>query len=137
MKKRFLSAALALAMMLTLLPVSVFATIAAPGTDGAKATETAPASGYTQVQYVNGTDWTKLTAGGTPITNAWAWQWTDTAGTYGTVNKTYWATTSLTGIVTGTGASGTYYADMADFTNTAASGTKSLRSNSFTVVEGK
>ena len=134
MKKRLLSAALALAMALTLLPMSVFATIAAPGTEAAKATESAPASGYTTVQYVYGTDYSKLDKDGNPIANAWAWQWTDTAGTYGTLNKTYWASKAdLGGVVNGTSASGTWYADVTDLVNTTPT-IPTLRTSSFTLV---
>lgn len=134
MKKRIVSAVLALAMALTLLPVSVFATIAAPGTDDAKAKETAPASGYTQVQYVYGTDHSKLDKDGNPISDGWAWQWTDTAGTYGTVNKTYWSKMAApAGLVNGTNASGVWYADVTDLVNSTGT-TPVLRTSSFTLV---
>lgn len=133
MKKRLLSAALALAMALTLLPMSVFAAIAAPGTDDAKAKESGPASGYTQVQYVYGTDHSKVKKNGSVVSDAWAWQWTDTSVT---PNKTYWASTdgaTLGGVVNGTSASGTWYADETDLVN-ATGTTPTLRTSSFTLV---
>lgn len=134
MKKRLLSAALALAMALTLLPVSVFATIAAPGTPGSKATKDNPASGYTQVQYVYGTDHSKVKEDGSVVSDAWAWQWTDTSVT---PNKTWWASkdgASLGGVVNGTSANGTWYADVTDLVN-ATGTTPTLRTSTFTLVD--
>ena len=118
MKKRLLSAALALAMVLTLLPMSAFAAAAdAPtATDPKKAT----------VQYVSGEDFSKPKEGGGFVKNAWTWSYKSD-----TDSKTYWADgSSLAGIVTGTNASGTYYAT-ADITNAT---TGFLVSNSFTIV---
>lgn len=130
MKKRLLSAALALAMALTLLPVSVFAAVDLT----AKATESAPASGVTSVQYIPKNDFSKLDKDNNAV-QGWAWQWTDTAGTYGTVNKTYWSTWrtgSEHGFVNTTAASGTWY-DEADLTQTVGT-TTSLRTTSITLV---
>ncbi len=122
MKKRLLSAVLALAMALTLLPMSLIAPSFA-----AAASASAPESGKTSVQYVHGSDFSKVTEDKAVIKDEWTWQYKAADG------KTYWAHggTSLTGIVTGTNASGTYYAaDLSDFTNT--NGT--LKSTSFTLV---
>lgn len=119
MKKRLLSAALALAMVLTLLPMSAFAAAAdAPtASDPKKAT----------VQYVSGEDFSKPKEGGGFVKNAWTWSYKSD-----TDSKTYWADgRSLSGIVTGTNASGTYYA-AADIANA----TGFLVSNSFTIVGG-
>ena len=119
MKKRLLSAALALAMVLTLLPMSAFAAAAdAPtASDPKKAT----------VQYVSGEDFSKPKEGGGFVKNAWTWSYKSD-----TDSKTYWADgSSLSGIVTGTNASGTYYA-AADIANA----TGFLVSNSFTIVGG-
>lgn len=119
MKKRLLSAALALAMVLTLLPVSAFAATPADASS--------PESGKTSVQYVSGTDYSKQKYDKSYVKDEWAWQYKDS-----TDNKTYWAgSKSLTGIVTGTNASGTYYA-AADIANA----TGFLVSNSFTIVGG-
>lgn len=96
MKKRLLSAALALAMVLTLLPVSVFAadTIANAGS---------PESGKTSVQYIGVKDNTKKDISGNGVGPGWAWQYT-------TGGKTYWTSVpSLSGVVVGTGASGVWY----------------------------
>ena len=120
MKKRLLSAALALAMVLTLLPVSAFAATPADATS--------PESGKTSVQYVSGTDYSKQKIDKSYVSDEWAWQYKDS-----TDNKTYWAgSKSLTGIVTGTNASGTYY-DSSSITNAT---TGFLVSNSFTIVGG-
>ena len=118
MKKRLLSAALALAMVLTLLPVSAFAATPADATS--------PESGKTSVQYVSGTDYSKQKIDKSYVSDEWAWQYKDS-----TDNKTYWAgSKSLTGIVTGTNASGTYY-DSSSITNAT---TGFLVSNNFTIV---
>lgn len=118
MKKRLLSAALALAMVLTLLPVSAFAATPADATS--------PESGKTSVQYVSGTDYSKQKCDKSYVKDEWAWQYKDS-----TDNKTYWAgSKSLAGIVTGTNASGTYY-DSSSITNAT---TGFLVSNSFTIV---
>ena len=67
MKKRLLSAALALAMVLTLLPMSAFAAAAdAPtASDPKKAT----------VQYVSGEDFSKPKEGSGFVKNAWTWSY--------------------------------------------------------------
>lgn len=118
MKKRLLSAALALAMVLTLLPVSAFAATPADASS--------PESGKTSVQYVSGTDYSKQKYDKSYVKDEWAWQYKDS-----TDNKTYWAgSKSLTGIVTGTNASGTYY-DSSSITNAT---TGFLVSNNFTIV---
>ena len=57
MKKRLLSAVLALAMALTLLPMSLIAPSFAAAADGA--TISSPVSGKSTVQYVHGTDYSK------------------------------------------------------------------------------
>lgn len=118
MKKRLLSAALALAMVLTLLPMSAFAATADAPTaiDPKKAT----------VQYVSGEDFSKPKEGGGFVKNAWTWSYKSD-----TDSKTYWADgSSLEGIVTGTNASGTYY-DSSSITNAT---TGFLVSNNFTIV---
>ena len=78
MKKRLLSAALALAMVLTLLPVSAFAATPADANT--------PESGKTNVQYVSGTDYSKQKIDKSYVSDEWAWQYKDS-----TDNKTYWA----------------------------------------------
>ena len=116
MKKRLLSAALALAMVLTLLPVSAFAATPADANT--------PESGKTNVQYVSGTDYSKQKIDKSYVSDEWAWQYKDS-----TDNKTYWAgSKTLTGIVTGTNASGTYYDSITNVT------TGFLVSNNFTIV---
>lgn len=120
MKKRLLSAALALAMVLTLLPFSAMPAFAAEANAGT------PESGKTTVQYVTVTDHTKLRKDGKPINPGWAWQYTDS-----TDKKTYWTSvSSLNGIVAGTNASGVWYQDLAAFQD--ANG--NLKSTSFTLA---
>ena len=117
MKKRLLSAALALAMVLTMLPLSVFA---AP-TEG---TDAPSESGKQTVTYyatnMAGTD----TNSGHGI--GWYYSVTDKGQT--TWNKVE------TGLITGTGTSGTWYKDITDFTTAAADGTTTLKSTSFTLL---
>ena len=130
MKKRLLSAALALAMALTLLPLSVMPVSAAP-VDGANAST--PVSGKSTVQYVYGTDWTKKDISGNPISDAWTWEYKDTDG------KTYWASNngSIGGIVNGPAANGIWYAagDITKTTGTAPNTVTSLVTTTFTLVD--
>lgn len=129
MKKRLLSAVLALAMALTLLPMSLIAPSFAAAADGA--TISSPVSGKSTVQYVYGTDYSKkVPEGSDPVKDEWTWEYKDG-------NNTYWAHgTSLSdGIVTGLTASGTWYAssDMTSgglFVNT----NDTYKSTSFTLV---
>lgn len=112
MKKRLLSAALAFAMVLTLIPATVVPAFAAAA---ANATSSAPESGKSTVTYVYGTDYSKPVEGSDPISNAWAWEYKAADG------KTYWASSnSLSGIIASAGngqtvsinnqLSGTYWA---------------------------
>lgn len=110
MKKRLLSAALAFAMVLTLIPATVVPAFAAAA---ANATSSAPESGKSTIYYVAGTDYSKLDASGQPISNAWAWE-------YKVGNETKWASGTPSGIVASAGngqtvsinnqLSGTYWA---------------------------
>lgn len=117
MKKRLLSAVLALAMALTLLPLSVFAAAATP-----EASVSAPVEG-TAVQYVSGTDHSKLDASNQPISNAWAWQYKNAADN----NKLTWTSGTPGGIVVGTSASGQWHSSPINAT------TGKLWSSSFTL----
>lgn len=108
MKKRLLSAVLALAMALTLLPMSVFAAAA----DGA--TEGSPVSGKSTVTYVGRNDFSKKDKNGDPVAEGWAWEWKNTADN----NKVVWASsTNLGGIVVGTNASGVWYDSIESYKN--------------------
>ena len=137
MKKRLLSAVLALAMALTLIPATVVPAFAV--TSASPANRTSPESGRTQVQYVNGTDFSKPTEPGTGathdyVTDAWTWSYVST-----TDNKTYWAEVphgSMTGIVSGTNASGTWYASATKLVdNNDPTKGITLCTSSFTLLE--
>lgn len=130
MKKRLLSAALAFAMVLTLIPATVVPAFAAAA---ANATSSAPESGKSTVTYVYGTDYSKPVEGSDPISNAWAWEYKAADG------KTYWASSnSLSGIIASAGngqeasisnyPSGTYY-------DSAAKDDGTLWSTNFTLLD--
>ena len=118
MKKRLLSAALALAMVLTMLPLSVFAAAPAEG-------NTPPAeSGKQTVTYYA----TKMAGTDTNSGHDIGWYYSVTANGQTTWHKV------TTGLITGTSTSGTWYEDITDFTNAAADGTTTLKSTSFTLL---
>lgn len=123
MKKRLLSAVLALAMALTLLPMSVFA--ASPASD------TEPESGKTSIQYINYKDNTRKDVNGNGVGPGWIWQYEAGDG------KTYWTCDSIGsigGIVVGTNASGVWYDDIANYVNTTGTNAGTLKGTSFTLL---
>ncbi len=121
MKKRLLSAVLALAMALTLLPMSVFA---------ADADASTPESGKTSVQYIGYKDNTKLDNAKVGVGPGWIWQYKDP-----TENKTYWTCNpNLGGIVVGTGASGVWYDSINSYLNTTGTNVGTLKGTSFTLL---
>lgn len=119
MKKRLLSAVLALAMALTMLPLSVFASPVATATEGngtanSTAVDSDPgtSSGKTTVEYIPKADASKLLESGAPITEpGWYRYWT----LKGTPNKKIYVKVD-TGVVSTEGGSlttatsGTWYA---------------------------
>ena len=121
MKKRLLSAVLALAMALTLLPMSVFA---------ADADASTPESGKTSVQYIGYKDNTRLDISNQGVGPGWIWQYKAADG------KTYWtSSTALNGLVVGTNASGVWYDSISSYLNTTGSNVDTLKGTSFTLLE--
>ena len=135
MKKRLLSAALALAMVLTLLPATAFAATVVVDDQN-------PTLTYTDAQGASKTFYEPNTSGGhntvtvtyqalnDPATNKQAgkWYWTDTVSTPGTTK--YHAVTD--GVVASVGTSGSWYANLTDLIN---SNTNKFISTSFTLLD--
>ncbi len=119
MKKRLLSAALALAMVLTMLPLSVFAAAPTEGT-------TAPESGKQTVTYYA----TKMAGTDTNSGHGIGWYYSVTDK-----GQTIWHKVE-SGLITGTSTSGTWYKDIGAFSNDApaSGGNKTLKSTSFTLL---
>lgn len=140
MKKRLLSAFLALAMVLTLLPATAFAAYETP-TPGDPTTtpKTFNADGSVKDYFAGPTangGYTSVTVTyQTASDNATGrvagnWYWLDNVTDK--PNSRYRSVS--TGIVSGTGNSGTWYPDLDAFTRDETGGGESLRSNSFTLL---
>lgn len=142
MKKRLLSAALALAMALTLLPMSVFAAYQTPGTADPSAVQynagTAAAPNMKYFYEVNATTGAittvqvqRCTTPGDGTGREYgSWYWLDNKND--PQNPKYYKVT--TGVIAGNNGSGNWYPDFAAFTKTAADGKKSLISSTFTLL---
>lgn len=144
MKKRLLSAALALAMVLTLLPMSAFAatkddvgtSVKAPNDSSATWTdsnnvvhkfyETDANNKVTKT--VNVQRCSAATEDGRQVGK---WYWKDDKNPNGDGGYTYYEVDS--GIVAGVGGSGQWYKDIEDYTNTAANGDKTVK-GAFTML---
>ncbi len=143
MKKRLLSAALALAMVLTLLPVSAFAAnvTAASGADPDTIWKTydKDGNGVTHFYEKNATTGAvtsvtvqRCSTVGSDGREYGKWYWLDNVNKDANGDYTYYEVTS--GIVAGVGGSGTWYKDLNDFTNTSTTGVKTVKSTSFTIL---
>lgn len=140
MKKRLLSAALALAMMLTLLPVSAFAYKTPAGSGAPDATTYTDSKGDTYAfagWNANHTSYTTVTvARATSTNNAdgreyGKWYWLANKGQYTGDNQQYFEVTS--GIVAGANGSGQWYPDVTAYINSASNGTETVK-GAFTVL---
>lgn len=137
MKKRLLSAALALAMVLTLLPVGAFAAVTNPASELLPSSATYKDSkGETKNIYVKNDK--GVVTSTVNVSRAdkddeanglsyGKWYWRDT---HVTPNKYYEVTS---GIVAGVNGSGQWYVDIGDYTNTAANGDEKVK-GSFTIL---
>lgn len=140
MKKRLLSAALALAMVLTLLPVSVFAAYDTPGTADPSDVEYTTGTGASAVTHhfyeVNGSTVSTVsvsrctTPGDGTGREFGSWYWLDNKND--PQNPKYYKVT--TGVLAGDNGSGNWYPDFAAFTKTAADGKQSLVNTRFTLL---
>lgn len=144
MKKRLLSAALALAMVLTLLPFSAMPAFAATKDDvGTQQTpENATwtdSSGATQQFYVTDTNGKvtktvnvqRCSAATEDGRQVGKWYWKDDKTPNSNGGYTYYEATS--GIVAGVGGSGQWYKDIGDYTNTSATNEKTVK-GAFTML---
>lgn len=140
MKKRLLSAFLALAMVLTLLPVAAFAATTTDN-DAALTPEDAPdvVSGGKTYEFYN-IDGNKVT------TQTVTYQQVSDTATGRIAGRWYWLDNKTdpqnpkyhyveTGIVAGTGNSGQWYADVSDFTKDVGADDASLRGTSFILLD--